>query len=206
MPQVFHRRSRRHGWLVLAAMGTLAVAAACGPDSGSGTNAGSGSGSGSGAGQGNADAGAGSGATLTVTFDVEGGVTLKGTTEDNVLPTVSGPPVEKCADYAKGGKRGDTSYFILPLGLGGDLDGKRISLNVRVEGYNGPGNYTQEQLGAEGSSFGVLVDEKAYVESSDGSGAIVSTDANGGGTFYFEKLALANGGDIAGEITWTCKD
>jgi len=87
-----------------------------------------------------------------------------------------------------------------------NLSGQRVAINARVKGYHGPGNYTQEQLDAEGSSFGLTVDDKAYVESSDGSGAIVSTDANGGGTFYFEKLALANGGEMAGQITWTCKD
>jgi hypothetical protein len=200
MPQVFHLR---RGWLLLAAAGALAAATACGPDTTSNTGNGAGSGSGPGGG---ANQGAGSGGTLTVTFDVEGSTNLKGTTVDNVLPSVGGKSPDTCADYAKGGKQGDTSYFILPLGLGGDLGGKNVSINVRVKGYNGPGNYTQEQLDAEGGSFGVLVDEKAYVKPTDGSGAIVSTDANGGGTFYFEKLNLANGGEMAGEITWTCKD
>jgi len=194
---------RRRVWLPLLALAVLAAAAACGSNSGSGsgstTGAGSGATTGAGTGQG--------GARLTVTFDVEGGVTLKGTATDDILPSVGGKSVDTCADYAKGGKRGDgTSVFVLPLGLGGDLDGKNVSLNVQVRDYAGPGNYTDEQLTAEGGAFGVQVDDKAYVASSDGSGAIVSTDAKGGGTFYFEKLALANGGDIAGQITWTCRD
>jgi hypothetical protein len=198
----------RRGWLVLAVAGGLAAVTACGPDAASGTGVqGGGQGGAQAGGQGGVDAGAGSGATLTVTFDVEGAATLKGTATDNVLPTVNGQPVDTCADYAKGGKRDNgTAYFILPLGLGGDLAGQRISLNVRVRDYTGPGNYTQEQLTGEGSAFGVLVDEKAYVASSDGAGAIVSTDAKGDGSFYFEKLALANGGDIAGQISWTCQD
>lgn len=194
---------RRRGWLPLMAAAVLAAATACGSSSSSATGAGSGTGTGSGNG-----AGAGQGgARLTVTFDVEGGVTLKGTATDDILPSVGGKSVDTCADYAKGGKRSDgTSVYVLPLSLGGDLGGKNVSLNVQVRDYTGPGNYTDEQLTAEGSGFGVLVDDKAYVASSDGSGAIVSTDAKGGGTFYFEKLALAGGGDIAGQITWTCRD
>lgn len=180
------------------------LAAGCGPDSSPGPGGGGGGGSG-------VEPGAGGGAALTVTFDVEGEITLKGTTTDTVLPSPNGTSVDTCADYAKGGRRSNgKSYFILPLQLGGDLGGKRVALQVMVRDYTGPGNYTQEKLTAEGVSFGVAVDDKPYVAQGDGNGSIVSTDANGGGTFYFEKLAYSTGADvspgISGQITWTCQD
>jgi hypothetical protein len=181
------------------------LAAGCGPTE-DGAPGGGGNGGGSGI-----DQGAGGGAALTVSFDVEGEITLKGTTTDTVLPSPNGRSVDTCADYAKGGQRSNgKAYFILPLRLGGDLDGKRVALQVMVRDYTGPGNYTQEKLTAEGVSFGVAVDDKPYVAQGDGNGSIVSTDANGGGTFYFEKLAYSTGGDvspgISGQISWTCKD
>lgn len=193
-------------WLALAAAGALLMLTACGPDDSAGKAPGSaGSDSGSDAGAQAGTAG-GDGAKLTVTFDVEGGATLKGSTVDTVLPSPNGKSVDTCADYAKGGQRSNgKSYYSLPLKLGSDLSGKNVSVFVLVRDYAGPGNYTEEHLTAEGASFGVQVDDKAYVQPSAGAGAIVSTDEKGGGSFYFEKLTLAAGGDIAGMISWTCQ-
>jgi hypothetical protein len=195
----------RRAWLILIAAGALAAASACGPDVASSESSGSDIDSGTGS-SAQADAGDGGAAKLNVTFDVEGGVTLKGSTVDTVLPSPNGKSVDTCADYAKGGKRSNgTSYFALPLRLGGDLSGRNVSVNVMVRDYTGPGNFTEEHLTGESSPFGVLVDDKAYVRPTDGAGAIVSTDSSGSGSFYFEKLTLANGGDIAGMISWTCQ-
>ena len=201
-------RTGRRRWqptvAAVGAAGVLALATACGADSGSTTAGGSGSGSGSGR-------GTTGGATLTVTFDVEGEITLKGTTVDTVLPSTNGTSVDTCADYAKGGPRSNgKTYYILPLGLGGDLNGKRVIVNVYVRDYTGPGNYTQDKLTHEGVAFGVQVDDKPYVAHGRSNGSIVTTDAQGGGTFYFEKLAYSTGGDISpgisGMISWTCQD
>ena len=94
--------------------------------------------------------------------------------------------ISTCAEYADGGKNKDGErIFVLPLGLGGDLSGENVSLQVNVRDYAGPGNYTEDQLYAPGVSFGVLVGNKPYVAQGDDSGSIVNTDASGGGMFYF---------------------
>jgi hypothetical protein len=148
---------------------------------------------------------------LVVTFDVEGEIALKGTVTDPALPTTAGGMITKCAEYARGGKNNDGEpIFVLPLQLGSDLSGQNVSLQVNVRDYAGPGNYTEDKLYAEGVSFGVLVGNKPYVAQGDDSGSIVTTDANGGGLFYFEKLAYSTGADtspgISGQISWTCED
>jgi hypothetical protein len=191
-------------------VGVALLAGACG----GGTSSGGGGGGGSDAAPaGNDAAAAGDVGTgkLVVTFDVEGEIDLKGTVTDTVLPTTASGMEKDCADYAGGGKANNGKpMFILPLKLGGDLSGKNVSLQVNVRDYTGPGNYTEDKLYAEGVSFGVLVDDRPYVAQGDDSGSIVTTEANGAGQFYFEKLAYSTGGDtspgISGQISWTCED
>jgi hypothetical protein len=185
---------RLGGVAVLATL--LTASAACGSNDSNGDTGGD-----------TGDAGSSRGPTLTVKIEFDGEATVNGSTTA-LPPTNNGQDFTKCADYAKGGIDGGTTYYVVPRDLKGSINGGTIFVGVMVEDYTGPGTYEKAALTDVGSPPGISVNGRLYLQQSNSTGQVV-TDAKGGGTWTFTKLSIADSygntsPGITGKIAWTC--
>ncbi|MFG1889190.1 hypothetical protein ACGFIR_15145 [Micromonospora sp. NPDC049051] len=191
-------RTRRTGSMILMTM-LLATNAACGAAGGPKVGW-------------SDDEGGGSlGPQLNVTLSLSGATTLAGD-QTAAAPTNNGTIPASCAEYAKGstGEEGRTFYVGAGL-LDGPVAGRRVTLELWIEEYTGPGTYPKGQLVAPGSRPSIAVDGTVYGTWPDSTSSEVVTDDRGGGTWTFAKLATTGAGGLPGDavdgtVTWTCRD
>jgi hypothetical protein len=190
-------RARRFGSMILAAS-LFAGIAACGATDDSETDAG---GSGSGL----------VGPQLTVTFALTGAISLSGK-QNAAVPTDNGAFASSCADYAKGSKDKNGRVFYMAAGLlDGPVAGKKVTLEMWIKNYKGPGTYPKDQLAAPGSEPSIAVDNKIYGTWPDSTSSKAVTDGKGGGSWTFSKLATTGpggkpGAAVSGSVKWSCRE
>jgi hypothetical protein len=187
----------RAGSMILIAA-VLVGTAACGTGSSSGSSG--------------SDVGApGFGPQLTVSFDIDGAVALTGK-QNAAVPSNNGAALADCAAYAKGSpdKKGRTFYVTGGL-LDGPVDGKKVTMDMWIKDYRGPGTYAKDKLAAPGSDAGITVEDKSYSIWPDSTSSKATTDGKGGGVWTFTKLATTGpdgkpGATVSGTVKWTCRD
>ncbi|MBB5867501.1 hypothetical protein F4553_000880 [Allocatelliglobosispora scoriae] len=148
-------------------------------------------------------------AFTTVTFDLTGGVTLKGTTEANAY--VEGEILlGSCAKYAAGGSKNGKTIFTMPYQEKAKIDGKTVHLQANVSPYQGPGTYEGNKVltGVMGSEPGLFINTDGYSVGFEKEGATstVTVNADGSGSWKFTHM-LPNSyalKPIDGTISWTC--
>jgi hypothetical protein len=151
------------------------------------------------------------GPQLTVTFDLSGATTLKGT-QTAAAPALTATFLKDCAEYARGSEQDDGKTIFAVAGLlDGDVDGHKVTAELWVDDYAGPGTYPKDQLAAPGSEPSIAVDDVVYATWPDSTASEVTTDGDGGGTWTFRKLAATGPGGlpadpVSGSLTWTCRD
>ncbi len=160
---------------------------------------------------GSADGSAGLGPQLTVTLDLRGAVSLAGK-QNAAAPSNNGNFLANCAEYAKGStdKNGKTFYVTGGL-LDGPVDGQKVTLEMWIKDYRGPGTYDKDKLGAPGSDPSIAVNDKIYGTWPDSTSSKAVTDTKGGGVWTFTKLATTGpggkpGAAVSGTVKWTCRD
>jgi hypothetical protein len=154
---------------------------------------------------------AGLGPQLTVTFDLTGAISLSGK-QNAAVPTDNGTFASSCADYAKGStdKNGKTFYMAAGL-LDGPVAGKKVTLEMWIKDYTGPGSYSKDRLAAPGSEPSIAVDSKIYGTWPDSTSSKAVTDGKGGGVWTFKKLAVTGpegkpGAAVSGTVKWACRE
>ncbi|MDT5023933.1 MAG: hypothetical protein QOE61_359 [Micromonosporaceae bacterium] len=190
------------GLVGMAAVASLLALGACGGGDGAGTPAGPA-----------VDGGdsASLGPTLTVTLDVTGETSIKGSSTSSA-PSNNGISPKNCADYAKGStKDNGKTYYVMPSLLGSDVDGKKVLVAALVSNYTGPGSYGLGSISGQGTAGGIEVGDRPYVIQPQITKGELVTDAKGGATWTFTRLAFSDGSGktspgINGKISWTCKD
>jgi hypothetical protein len=193
-------RARRFGSIISAAS-LLAAIAACGTADDSATG-------GTGSGEGGSG---GVGPQLTVTFALTGAISLSGH-QNAAVPTDNGTFAASCADYAKGSKDKNGRIFYMAAGLlDGPVAGKKVTLEMWIKDYTGPGSYSKDRLAAPGSEPSIAVDDKIYGTWPDSTSSKAVTDAKGGGVWTFRKLAVTGpggkpGAAVSGSVKWSCRE
>ncbi|MFC4069952.1 hypothetical protein [Actinoplanes subglobosus] len=144
---------------------------------------------------------------VTLTFDITGAKTLRGTATA-LAPSGGAHFLEYCDEYAKG--TADGQYLAAGL-LDGPVDGHKVTMEMRVSGYAGPGTYPKDQLAAPGSRPNIAIDGTVYGTWSNSTAGTATTDGKGGGTWTFGKLAKTGegglpGAAISGTVSWTCQE
>ncbi|MBU2666362.1 hypothetical protein KOI35_22930 [Actinoplanes bogorensis] len=144
------------------------------------------------------------GPKVTLTFDLSGAITLSGK-QTALAPSGGAEFLKSCDEYAN-----RSQYSIAGL-LDGDVDGKKVIVELEIEDYKGPGTYPKDQLVAPGSRPSIGVDNKVYGTWPESTSSEVTTDGKGGGTWTFKKLAATAEGGLPGEpvngtLKWTCKN
>ncbi|MCO8273239.1 hypothetical protein M1L60_21845 [Actinoplanes sp. TRM 88003] len=151
------------------------------------------------------------GPQVTVTFDLTGAEGLKGK-QTALAPMLDGSFAKSCADYAKGTKKDDGKTLYAIGGLyDGPVDGKKVTLELWIDDYAGPGTYPKDQLVAPGSRPSIAIDNTIFGTWPESTSSKVTTDAKGGGTWTFKKLATTAPGGLPGEavdgtVKWTCRE
>ncbi|MEU4163454.1 hypothetical protein [Actinoplanes sp. NPDC026670] len=144
---------------------------------------------------------------VTLTFDITGAKTFSGTTTA-LAPSGGAHFLEFCDEYAKG--TADKQYMAAGL-LDGPVDGHKITMEMWIADYAGPGTYPKDQLVAPGSRPSIAIDNTVYGTWPDSTASKATTDGNGGGTWTFKKLAKTGegglpGAAISGTVSWTCQE
>ncbi len=150
------------------------------------------------------------GPTLTVKFSITGEASINGTAT-TTPPTNNGIDHKTCADYAMGSKKdnGKTNY-VLPEFFLDQVDGRSVLVGALATDYAGPGTYGLDKMSGPGSPAGIEIDSRPYVVHQATTSQLI-TDAKGGGTWTFTRLAFSDGSGqvspgINGTISWTCKN
>jgi hypothetical protein len=161
---------------------------------------------------GDADTGsAGLGPQLTVTLDLHGAISLTGK-QNAAAPSDNGTFLANCAAYAKGSKDKNGKIFYVTAGLlDGPVSGQKVTLEMWIKDYRGPGTYNKDKLGAPGSDPSIAVNDKIYGTWPDSTSSKAVTDAKGGGVWTFSKLATTGpggkpGAAVSGTVKWSCRD
>ncbi|MBB4697981.1 hypothetical protein [Paractinoplanes abujensis] len=151
------------------------------------------------------------GPKVTLTFDLDGATALSGR-QTALAPSLNGKFLDSCDEYSRGTRQDDgkTLYAIAGL-LDGDVSGRKVTVELWVDDYAGPGSYPKDQLVAPGSRPSIAIDNKIYGTWPDSTSSSVTTDNKGGGTWTFKKLATTGEGGLPGDavtgsIKWTCKN
>ncbi len=151
------------------------------------------------------------GPQVTLIFDLSGATTLSGK-QTALAPSLNGTLLKTCDEYSKGTTQddGEIQYAIAGL-LDGNVDGKKVTLELWVDDYTGPGSYPKDQLVAPGSRPSIAIDNKIYGTWPDSTSSEVVTDGKGGGTWTFAKLAATADGGLPGDpvngtVKWTCRN
>jgi hypothetical protein len=117
-----------------------------------------------------------------------------------------------CAAYAKGkpDKNGRTFYVTGGL-LDGPVAGHKVTLEMWIQDYKGPGTYAKDKLAAPGSDPSIAVNDKIYSIWPDTTSSRATTDGKGGGVWTFSKLATTGpdgkpGASVSGSVRWTCRN
>ena len=154
---------------------------------------------------------AGLGPQLTVTLDLHGAVAFSGK-KNAAAPSNNGAFLANCGEYAKGSpdKNGKTFYVIGGL-LDGPVAGHKVTLEMWIKDYRGPGTYNKDKLGAPGSDPSIAVNDTIYGTWPDSTSSKAVTDSKGGGVWTFSKLATTGpggkpGAAVSGTVKWTCRD
>ncbi|MEV0458307.1 hypothetical protein [Catellatospora methionotrophica] len=148
-------------------------------------------------------------AYTTVTYDLSGGVSLKGTTE--AAAYVEGEvSLDSCTKYGKGGTKDGKGIFTLPYREKSKIEGKTIHLQANVSPYQGPGTYEGNKplAGVMGSEPGLFIDQEGYSVGFEGATSTLTVNADGSGSWKFTGM-LPNSHalkPINGTITWTCAE
>jgi hypothetical protein len=148
------------------------------------------------------------GPKVTMTFDLTG---LKGK-QTALAPSLNGKFLKDCAEYASGTRQDDGKTLFAIAGLlDGNVDGKKVTVELWVDEYRGPGTYPKDQLVAPGSRPSIAIDNKVYGTWPDSTSSKVTTDAKGGGTWTFKSLATTGPGGLPGDalsgtVKWTCRE
>jgi hypothetical protein len=154
---------------------------------------------------------AGLGPQLTVTLDLHGAISLSGK-QNAAAPSDNGSFLANCAEYAKGSKDKNGKVFYVTAGLlDGAVDGQKVTLEMWIKDYRGPGTYNKDKLGAPGSDPSIAVNDKVYGTWPDSTSSKAVTDGKGGGVWTFSKLATTGAGGkpgeaVSGTVKWTCRD
>lgn len=145
--------------------------------------------------------------TIGVTFcyriKISGAATADGT-------ATGGGPHGTCADWVKGESGSSGLELVIPT-TGLLLSTPRVMMNdVILTGYTGPGTYSTDQVTAE-AGFGMVIDDKQFdMDSTDGTTASVTVNADASGTATFKKLEIrsepAPRPAVDATFSWTCAD
>ncbi|MBL7254238.1 hypothetical protein [Paractinoplanes lichenicola] len=149
------------------------------------------------------------GPKVTMTFDLGGALSGKQTA---LAPSLNGKFLKDCAEYSRGTKREDGSTIFAMAGLlDGNVADHKVTVELWIDDYAGPGDYPKDQLVAPGSRPSIAIDNKIYGTWPDSTSSAVKTDGKGGGTWTFKKLATTGEGGLPGDavtgtIKWTCQN
>jgi hypothetical protein len=139
-----------------------------------------------------------------MTFDVSGSATVEGTTTRD-LPVTDGVPFPaNCDEYVESGG-GDV--LPLPFLFGDDVGGHTIGFTLLVEGYTGPGTYTDDQIDTGGGQY-LRIDGDGYGHDDGGPSPMLTVNDDGSGRLAFDVLSndVAPEETISGTVSWTCED
>jgi hypothetical protein len=154
---------------------------------------------------------AGLGPQLTVSLELHGAISLAGK-QNAAAPSNNGGFLANCAEYAKGSKDKNGKVFYVTAGLlDGPVAGQKVTLEMWIKDYRGPGTYNKDKLGAPGSDPSIAVNDKIYGTWPDSTSSKAVTDGKGGGVWTFTKLATTGpggkpGAAVSGTVKWTCRD
>ena len=155
--------------------------------------------------------GGGVGPQVTVTLDLHGAISLSGR-QNAAAPSDNGAFVANCGEYAKGSKdKNGRVFYILAGLLDGPVAGRKVTLEMWIKNYRGPGTYNKDKLGAPGSDPSIAVDNRIYGTWPDSTASKAVTDSKGGGVWTFSKLATTGPGGKPGAavsvtVKWACLD
>lgn len=142
--------------------------------------------------------------TMEVTLDVSGSFTGEGTiTRD--LPVTDGVPFPaNCGEYVESG---DSGGLPLPFLFGEDVAGHTIGFTLLLEGYTGPGTYTDDQIDTDGGQY-LSIDGDGYGRTDGGPSPTVTVNDDGSGEMAFEVLSSDTAPEktFSGSVSWTCED
>lgn len=164
-------------------------------------------------GAGEADEGGsgGIGPQVSMALELTGSTALSGE-QTAAAPSLNGTLLSSCAEYAKGGRSDDGKVLYAIAGLlDGPVDGRKVTVELWIDDYAGPGTYPKDQLVAPGSEPSIAVDGTVFGTWPDSTGSEVVTDGRGGGRWTFTKLAATGPGGlpgdaVSGSVTWTCRE
>ncbi|WP_133875324.1 hypothetical protein [Paractinoplanes brasiliensis] len=151
------------------------------------------------------------GPRVTMTFDLDGATTLKGK-QTALAPSLNGTFLKSCGEYAEGTKRDDGKTIFAMAGLlDGNVSDRKVTVELWIDDYAGPGDYPKDQLVAPGSRPSIAIDNVIYGTWPDTTSSKVTTSGDGGGAWTFKKLATTGPGGlpddaVSGSIKWTCQD
>ena len=150
------------------------------------------------------DAGRSADPTMEMTFEISGAVTVEGTiTRD--LPVTDGVPFPKsCGEYVGSGGR---DVLPLPFLFGKDVGEHTIGFTILLEGYTGPGTYTDDEIDSDGGQY-LRIDGVGYGRADGGPAPTVTVQDDGAGEMTFEVLSTDTTPEktISGSVRWTCED
>lgn len=151
------------------------------------------------------------GPKVTMSFDLDGSTTLKGE-QTALAPSLNGTFLKNCEEYSRGTERDDgKTLFAMGGLLDGAVDGRKVTVELWIDDYAGPGAYPKDQLVAPGSRPSIAIDNVIYGTWPDTTSSKVTTTADGGGAWTFKKLAATGPGGlpgdaVSGSIKWTCQN
>ncbi|MFN2568041.1 MAG: hypothetical protein ABR564_00340 [Candidatus Dormibacteria bacterium] len=135
------------------------------------------------------------GIVFPTTFSFTGAVTASG----NFTDTNSANTATSCADFGRNGIVG--TYFIRSPPRGQKLRDQRFEYESLVQGYHGPGEYTDVH-----SLVTMTVGDGAF-QAGEGSGLRLTSHADGSGRVLFESFTDVTDSSrhLSGRIEWTCR-
>lgn len=139
-----------------------------------------------------------------MTFDVSGWVTVTGATTRD-LPVTDGVPFPAdCGEYVESG---GSDVLPLPFLFGEHVGGHTIGFTLLLEGYTGPGTYTDEQIDSDAGQY-LRIDGAGYGQVDGGPSPTVTVNDDGSGELAFEVLSNDTTPEqtISGSVSWTCED
>ncbi|MBM2622034.1 hypothetical protein JIG36_41680 [Actinoplanes sp. LDG1-06] len=151
------------------------------------------------------------GPKVDMTFELDGATTLKGK-QTALAPSLNGKFLKSCDEYSQGTKQDDGKTLFAIAGLlDGNVDGRKVTVELWIDDYTGPGTYPKDQLVAPGSRPSIAIDNKVYGTWPESTSSEVTTDGDGGGTWTFRKLATTGEGGLPGDpvdgtLKWTCSN
>ncbi|WP_183192732.1 hypothetical protein [Actinoplanes lutulentus] len=148
------------------------------------------------------------GPRLTVTLKLDGAITVTGE-QTALAPSGGANFLKSCSEYAQGNT--EQALFMSPGLLDGDVDGKKVTIEMWIDDYTGPGSFPKDRLAAPGSSPSIAVDNVIYATWPDSTGSKAVINDDGSGEWTFTKLATTGPGGLPGDavdgsVSWTCRD